>query len=270
MKLPNRITTPKSPPKVRAVFSAFHLLEKIGLAVLLTLPIGYGVSARSFDDYTKYAIPMASIWLFSSLAWLFTTRARIAMEHDGPLGIEHAFKNPLGISWSHLLLFVAGSACLSMVLGSLFYSLFVSATDFYHWVLKLNPLTQKNHFMGFAGATVLALGGIFFWGRLKLRFTYGLLEAGVGVAFAVYKFSQEPKIALPSDNGFYFAMLTAGVYLVVRGFDNMHQGWKEGKDPVVMYLLHIGSKPIFHHSPRTLRPSEAPLARVSRGKIRRR
>ena len=50
---------------------------------------------------------------------------------------------------------------------------------------------------------------------------------------AAYRYSIEANNASHiHDANFYIAMLTAGVYLVVRGLDNVHQGFvKEPADP---------------------------------------
>jgi hypothetical protein len=79
-----------------------------------------------------------------------------------------------------------------------------------------------------AAATIL-VGALFFYFRLKQRFLYGATEAVAGVLVAAHRVSIEPGIGLPTDSAFYFAFLTAGVYLVVRGLDNMHNGIKAGE-----------------------------------------
>lgn len=73
-----------------------------------------------------------------------------------------------------------------------------------------------------------AVGGLFFIFRLRQRLIYGATEAVAGIAIAAHRMSIEPTPGLPTDTGFYFAVLTAGIYLVVRGLDNMHQAVKAG------------------------------------------
>jgi hypothetical protein len=86
-----------------------------------------------------------------------------------------------------------------------------------------------------AAALTLAVGALFFWFRLRQRFLYGATEAVAGAAVAAHRLSVEPGQGLPGDGGFYFAILTAGVYLVVRGIDNMHLalGANADSDPFV-------------------------------------
>ena len=69
---------------------------------------------------------------------------------------------------------------------------------------------------------VLILGAVFFIFRLKQRLLYGLSEIGVGLFIASYKaISTNSSEQLGPD--FLLVLLTAGVYLVVRGMDNVHQ-----------------------------------------------
>jgi hypothetical protein len=90
------------------------------------------------------------------------------------------------------------------------------------------------------GLASLLIGSILFTIRLKLRSIYGFTEAVAGVIVAAYQTSSS--IPLPgleglpaptANPGYYLAVLTAGVYLIVRGFDNVHQGLrKDPRDPV--------------------------------------
>lgn len=74
---------------------------------------------------------------------------------------------------------------------------------------------------------------LFFFFRLKRRFFYGLTESAAGIAIAGHRITQESAAGVPVDTTFYIAILTAGVYLVVRGFDNMHQAWITKCDPLL-------------------------------------
>jgi hypothetical protein len=90
-------------------------------------------------------------------------------------------------------------------------------------------------------ALTALIGALFFYFRLKLRFFYGLTESAAGIAIAGHRFAQESGAGLPADTTFYVAVLTAGVYLVVRGFDNMHQAWVSHCDPLILRLAGWGT-----------------------------
>lgn len=84
----------------------------------------------------------------------------------------------------------------------------------------------KGMLIALAVVATAAAGGAFFVFRLRQRLLYGCTEALVGIAVGGHRLSVEPGDGLPTETGFYFAVLTAGVYLVVRGLDNIHQAVK--------------------------------------------
>jgi hypothetical protein len=90
-----------------------------------------------------------------------------------------------------------------------------------------------------AGVVTLAIGSLFFWFRLRQRFLYGTSEAFAGAAVAAHRLSIEPGQGVPGDGGFYFAVLTAGVYLVVRGIDNMHTAMSSHSDPFLLWYQRL-------------------------------
>jgi hypothetical protein len=57
--------------------------------------------------------------------------------------------------------------------------------------------------------------------------------------------THEAGVAAVTETGFYLAVLTAGVYLVVRGLDNVYQGFTNSPpDPFAATLLKYFKKPI--------------------------
>jgi hypothetical protein len=74
------------------------------------------------------------------------------------------------------------------------------------------------------GLGTLVVGMLLFAIRLKWRCLYGASEAMVGVVVASQRFYHDA-VATDTPTPFIvLAILTAGVYLVVRGADNIHQG----------------------------------------------
>lgn len=92
-----------------------------------------------------------------------------------------------------------------------------------------------------AGMLTLCLGSVFFIFRLRQRFLYGITEAAAGAAVAAHRVTLQPVLGFPSDSDFYLALLTAGVYLVVRGLDNMHQAAKND-DPAFRWIIRSVSR----------------------------
>jgi hypothetical protein len=77
------------------------------------------------------------------------------------------------------------------------------------------------------GATALAGAALFFI-RLQYRIVYGLTEVAVGLylGWDKAKALTGPLGAASRDEAFLMAMLTASIYLIVRGMDNVHVGWR--------------------------------------------
>jgi len=99
-------------------------------------------------------------------------------------------------------------------------------TSFYSIATKAShlPVTLYGKVLWATG--ILAIGGIFFVFRYKRRFLYGVLEALVGAVVGCQYFDTliSKPISDPSLEPAVVATLTGGIYLVVRGFDNMQNG----------------------------------------------
>jgi hypothetical protein len=105
----------------------------------------------------------------------------------------------------------------------------------------LHSVTTKAWMVVATVSLTAVTGAAFFIFRLRQRFIYGLTEATAGIVIAAHRMNQEPGVGLPSESGFYIALLTAGIYLVVRGLDNMHQAIRAG-DPFVDRVRKISAR----------------------------
>lgn len=82
---------------------------------------------------------------------------------------------------------------------------------------------------GYAGVAITAVTGLaLFAMRYWYRMSYGLTEAGVGLYLGWIKWTTAtgPFGDLSKDTAFMTGLLTASIYLVVRGLDNVQTGWK--------------------------------------------
>jgi hypothetical protein len=151
-----------------------------------------------------------------------------------------------GMAW-YAVAFIAVPMFI-FLLSMQFYVLIVSILDLFHWVQSPNLSRAAMLFRG--AAIALTLGTILFIIRIKFRSVYGLTEIVAGMVIAADRVANQSLATGAADMTFYFAVLTAGVYLVVRGLDNVHQGLtKEPLDPLGQALLVLlalddeGSKP---------------------------
>jgi hypothetical protein len=84
--------------------------------------------------------------------------------------------------------------------------------------------------------------GTLFYFRLRVRSVYGLTEVVVGIGMACSKlcpFGLQESVANSIGNrSFLVPMLTASIYLIVRGLDNVHQGLvQKPPDPVAAAIV---------------------------------
>ncbi len=118
--------------------------------------------------------------------------------------------------------------------GMSYYSIGVSLKDSFLWLVSVSHTIQGT--IIYIILLCLILGISLFYFRLKRRVTFGFIETLTGLLIAGYKaYSDFDKGMQNTD--FYLAILTASIFLVVRGADNMHQGWNaEKKDPFAMWV----------------------------------
>lgn len=190
------------------------------------------------------SVPMWQFWLLgvSFLAFAYAVYARHWSYFllFAPLcGIPAAVGSYLAIGLrmkrgekpKYLWLALVGPLLLMTLVGLMYYSVFVGAKDIFLWVdPKLTSSVWRAVFIGFAVALV---GSALYWFRVNFRFTYGFHEVAAGIGIAAYHAYKASGVPSSWDSGIYLALVTAGVYLVVRGFDNMHVGvTKEPYDTV--------------------------------------
>lgn len=222
------------PKRGEQVFRFGNLMQGWPVGLLMLLAVAYAAAARHIDSYVSTMLPLALGCYILSLMWMGSHRLQNSLLYGGsrvPMTVKMFFG------------FVTVSGVASVFVGLVWYSFGVAFVDGYHWVVNMQPTQNKQHSIVVVCLVVLIIGACFFWARLRLRFVYGATEAGLGISFAAHRYGAETSISLPSETGFYFAVMTAGVYLVVRGMDNMHQAWIEQKDPLARIIYRYGSEP---------------------------
>lgn len=164
-----------------------------------------------FLSILKY-IPIVTVFLFSSnYSAVVNTGADGKITRYYPTARE-AF---LGALIGSILLIPVSVVLLSV------YSVAVDAVDWVHSP-GLNAHTVDMLSLGI----VLILGHSLFLFKKKYRSIYGATEILMGVAIAMHN----AQLLFEKGNletTLFFAFITAGIYLVVRGLDNIHEGNKE-------------------------------------------
>ena len=114
-----------------------------------------------------------------------------------------------------------GAAVVSLLVSLAVYSMGVAALDGF---AKL-PITPGFWTLAIVGAATLIVGISAFIVRSWNRTLWGLTEVAAGVGLPVYRASETSLETFNAE--FAIFALTAGVYLIVRGLDNMSQGRKD-------------------------------------------
>ena len=119
------------------------------------------------------------------------------------------------------------------------YSLGVCIKDAFLWAQGLGSGASRT-----AIALLSVISGIGLYSfRTWLQACYGLTEIVVGIYASLVKTAEiSPNVnsntnLVHINTTFSLAILTAGIYLIVRGLDNLVEGFKDGKDPGVGVLL---------------------------------
>ncbi|HEY9209792.1 MAG TPA: hypothetical protein VIO56_00140 [Methylotenera sp.] len=115
-----------------------------------------------------------------------------------------------------------------MILTVVYYGIWGALQDGYVWIKHLSP--PRGLFVAFIGVMVVGLGYALFLFRLHVRFFFGLTEAVTGLFIALQNVPENADPVLWNSQ-IFIVILTAGIFLIVRGFDNMYTGLKpESRD----------------------------------------
>ncbi|OYQ38653.1 hypothetical protein CHU94_14470 [Rhodoferax sp. TH121] len=178
------------------------------VGVMTLWAIYHAATTRTAAEYLRYG-------------WIFGIPLMLAV---GNLWFSTWRKSKQIKVWLRILMLVhliAGAA----IGGALYYSLVASAYDFLRWLIQQWDRPYSGPLL--VGMAVFLIGLVLFLFRVRYRATYGLTEVAAGISIATYKYievSTGTHSAAPTDPNLLIALLTAGVYLVVRGLDNMQQG----------------------------------------------
>jgi hypothetical protein len=200
--------------------------EHMPSELFYVLLIAYLLYARTFEDIVKYALPVFLVLV-------------ICYQVAGLL-IKLFWDRQMPDRWD-IIYWTPGTTIFSASYVLIMYGLVALAKDIWYGIGTLWAVVDPNkqdQFTVVAGLMVVSGGGLLYWFRLKQRFLYGLTEAIAGVLVGMHRVSLEQWSGVPKSTGFYLALLTAGIYLVVRGIDNMHQAQRAG-DPTLLRIARL-------------------------------
>lgn len=189
-------------------------------ALLIALAISsfaYMASARTFEQISNAAGPMTmfltlTILGFFCFRWVMFGLPRISIQ----------------LIFLPIYVFI-----LSAIEAIIFYSAWAVIADAYLGIRSLSP--PRPLYVALVALLLLSVSAALFFFRLKARFFFGLSEALVGFVIGIWK---TPEVADPTtwNLDVIFVMVTASIFLIVRGFDNMYAGLSSSPDALLDFF----------------------------------
>jgi hypothetical protein len=149
----------------------------------------------------------------------------LARQSDDCVSILPASSERLGMSDNRNLILSIILSAITIIAWQYFIGRHQSGTD----LEPLQDLVRRNMagivFQGLFAAAVLAIGGGLYALRQFRRRTYAFLEVVFGMGAAVYAANTFYFATTGDDRARSIVATFAGIYIIVRGFDN----WREGQ-----------------------------------------
>jgi hypothetical protein len=191
-------------------------------------PLAVAAVALYVHHYRNGWIRLCTILLgFAILMWAVTIFLSEVFETNSDMHESVEVASAVLVFWC-----VAGTVILVLSVVVL------NAVHVYAWVTDPQKSTSLKVTVVIAMTLVSSVALFYF--RLKLRFVYGCSEVCFGFIVAVARTTSDAASNSVASPTFLLAMLTASVYLIVRGLDNMHQG--ASKAPLDPFWIYIKSK----------------------------
>jgi hypothetical protein len=188
-------------------------------AVLFLVALVHVVRTRPLTDW-RYLLGVAALvetYILFQMANAYRELAAAKRKFGARLDPAGLFGGTIGVS------------IFSVPIAGVLYVMFAAAKDVMLAALAFAPLKGT--------IVIFAIAAALFWFRLRFRATYGTSEIYAGLYIYVQQLEsrgggltlhgRHPDIGL-------LAVLASGVYLVIRGMDNFHQGMS--KDPLFKWL----------------------------------
>lgn len=195
-------------------------------AVKIEGPLGIIVSGLIISCLT-YAIVIRGWHFFKLPILLATIFSTISFFISIKSCIEKNFSRKL-LSGAKAAL---GTAAFAVVVMSIILGTTFSLERLWDYASSNITSSYKTSFL--FGIATFIVGSLFFLIRTIWRVTYGISEIIAGVCIASYRAFGTNEWLSSVNMDLYLVVLTAGVYLVVRGLDNVAQGIKQSNDPIV-------------------------------------
>lgn len=192
------------------------------LSVLIIASLIHTATTRHIYEYLslfKYILPMCVIVFFNSY------QCEIEVDKEGKTTRYYPTTEEVALST------VFGFILLT-VISVVILSIYSAAIDCIAWIST--PIFSDYHISLITCIAVMFFAYSLFLFRTYKRTLFGLTEIIIGLIISV-NHAINISHSTQADMSMVLAILTAGIYLVVRGMDNMYEGAK-GESNVVLQL----------------------------------
>jgi hypothetical protein len=184
-------------------------LGVISFFLVCTAPVIYAVYTREFKDYIYISL---FIGVFFSFMVVTSSKPRDRKDCD----TKEEYEDDLARYYQAKFLAIP----MIPIGGIFYYSILISVIDIFKY---LYTLSSSNLRIVLPATLAITIGYILFFFRQNFRAAYGLSEIIVGVLAGILHTNNVIQFDEPK---FYLVLLSASIYLIVRGFDNMSIGMK--------------------------------------------
>jgi len=200
------------------VKSLFAILSFLAIVIV---PPAYILRTEHYEDYK-----LLSIAIGATCSFLFVWIDR-----------KYIFSQEFLYDEKFIIKVFAFTYFIPVAGGFYYYSLFALLRDVALFAFNLSSIYES---VVLTAIFTTASGIILYVFRQRQRVLYGLSEALVGVMAAVSHVTSGAPHDQIGNLGLYLGVLTAGIYLVVRGLDNVDQGLRslEGNNFVKALFGH--------------------------------
>lgn len=186
------------------------------VASLILVAVLYAIFHRTTQQFFDESLPIASFLTFISYGFFIS---RWSLFGRPKFNVHIPL---LPIVYLPILI-----ACTTVI----YWGFCIALHDSYAWLQSSSP--PRGFFVAIVAILVIVIGYALFLFRLHARFFFGLTEATTGLIIALRNIPANADPVLWSSE-IFLVILTAGIFLVVRGFDNMHTGLRsEPRDAIL-------------------------------------
>lgn len=202
--------------------------------ILFSASMAYMLFARSTDDIVLYGSIFTAF--FYALALVDTAPELRATFRDHPARPAGQTARALFASLATLSISLVVSMGWALTAYGLLSAILDAIWKVASWAKQFHLHQKPSMPMILAATAVAFLAAVALLEfRNRFRSTYGVTEMLLGLYVAVNKFSNIGQIENAASRDLLIGVLTASVYLMVRGIDDIKLGFHE--DPLFLYLF---------------------------------